>query len=352
MRTLLFKLTMIWQMPSLLLKCVAAVLAIIVSLSMPASASATEIAKPFRAFHIVLLGISSDDAKHLVDMAAAEKFNFLVLNILWGASVKLKTFPWKVKTKPWEPEELLDVVSYARAKGLEVVPQMPLLSHQNVLLGKYRPDLMYNKSTYNPEKQDVYKIIFPMIDEIVALMKPKAFHVGHDEVVGWKLSHYGRFLGLLERALPVDLFVKDISTIYQHLKEIGVETWMWGDMLITPDEFPEMHSAGLHGNSKGYGQMLRRQIPKDIVICDWHYFDDQADYPSLTVLQKEGFRVIGATWEKEDTIRNFSSYAAKHGAYGMMATTWFHVQRKEWDVVEEIIKVSGEAFLKDFPDAK
>jgi hypothetical protein len=69
-------------------------------------------------------------------------------------------------------------------------------------------------------------------------------------------------------------------------------------------------------------------------------------------MRKEGFRVIGATWKKGRTIRNFSSFAAGHGASGMIATTWFHVQRREWDVVEKIIRTSGEVFLKDFPDGR
>jgi len=125
-----------------------------------------------------------------------------------------------------------------------------------------------------------------------------------------------------------------------------------GNMLIPQDEFPNILSRHLHGTVPGYGKVLRAKIPRDIVICDWHYFDDQSVFPTLDVMQKEGFRVLGATWKKENTTLNFSRYAAKHDAHGMIATTWFHVVRKEWDVVEYIIKVSGEAFSKDFPDAK
>jgi hypothetical protein len=36
----------------------------------------------------------------------------------------------------------------------------------------------------------------------------------------------------------------------------------------------------------------------------------------------------------------------------MIATTWWPVQGKEWDVVDKILRESGEAFSKDFPDAK
>lgn len=71
---------------------------------------------------------------------------------------------------------------------------------------------------------------------------------------------------------------------------------------------------------------------------------------SLAATRKEGFRVIGSTWKKPEIIRAFSRYATQHGDDGMMATTWFPVQSKQWDVIEEIIRESGEAFSKDFPD--
>lgn len=41
---------------------------------------------------------------------------------------------------------------------------------------------------------------------------------------------------------------------------------------------------------------------------------------------------------------------AAPGAAGMMATLWYYVPRKEWDKTERIIRESGEAFSKDFPD--
>ena len=35
-------------------------------------------------------------------------------------------------------------------------------------------------------------------------------------------------------------------------------------------------------------------IPKDIIICDWHY-EKRADYPSLRYFQDKGFRVWPAS---------------------------------------------------------
>lgn len=334
-----------------ILACVSMVL-FIVAFPSPSSAVESQISKPIRALHFVVLGISLHEAEKLADRAADNGFNTIIPNILWGASVKLKTFPWPVRVKPWSRNQLVAFVKYARGKGLRVVPQFPTLSKQRNLLGKHRPDLMYNRATYNPNKKEVYRLIYPMLGELISLVHPKAILIGHDEVVGWSRSNYVKgFLRPGEKMLPARLFLRDTLKLHKFLKSRGVATWMWGDMLISPREFPSMEPHSLHGGMPGYGKQLRMRLPKDIVICDWHYSGDQRDFPSLAAFRQEGFRVLGATWKNENTIRNFSRYAAKHGAEGMIATTWSYVQRKDWKVVDRIIKFSGKTFLKDFPGA-
>ena len=144
--------------------------------------------------------------------------------------------------------------------------------------------------------------------------------------------------------IPADLFVNDVLRVNTYLIARNVEVWMWGDMLLSPKEFPAMVDRPLHGGAVGYGKAVRDRLPRNIVICDWHYDDDQEEFPSLAKLQKEGFRVIAATWKKEKTIRNMSRFASRNRAYGMMATSWFYVQGGNWGMVDNIIHESGQAF--------
>lgn len=304
-----------------------------------------------RAFHVVAKNVLPSDMKRIIDQMQANQFNTLVLGLY--DAVRLKSMPLeKEKVLTWSRDELSDVVAYARSKGMDVVPEIKLLSHQEQFLAKYKPNLLFNAVTYDPRKLQVYEFVFKVVDEIIDIVRPTAIHIGHDEVAGFSAYTTREWLGKGEGMLPAALFLDDVNRLHAYLKKKGVETWMWGDMLIAPDEFPDIRLKSLHGNMLGYGRDLRNKLPKDIVICDWHYLDDQADFPSLAAFRAEGFRVLGSTWKNNKTTRNFSRYAATHGADGMIATTWFHVQRKEWDVVESIIRDSGEAFRKDFPDAK
>ena len=41
-------------------------------------------------------------------------------------------------------------------------------------------------------------------------------------------------------------------------------------------------------------------IPKDIIICDWHY-SEQPAYPSIDLFLEKGFRVWPASWKNRQT---------------------------------------------------
>jgi hypothetical protein len=321
--------------------------------------------QPIRAMHFIVFNLSVGDAKRLIDEASKEKFNTVIMAMPWGNGLKLNSTPWVVPTKlTWSRDDLLVVVNYARHKNMEVIPQLSLLSHQDLLLAPNFPDLMFNSLTYDPRKNKVYEIVLPIIDELIELLHPSAIHIGHDEVVGWDENHFK--VGLLKRGeqiLPPDLFFDDVNRLHAYLKKRNIETWMWGDMLIAPDEFPtlgskdDLSNADLNGSSPGYGQALRRKIPKDIVICDWHYRGKHTEFPTLAAFKTEGFRVLGTTWRAKETTLNFSQYAARHGATGMIASTWIILGAESkvvnnWGDIEQLIRESGEAFSKDFPDAE
>lgn len=321
----------------------------------PACASTPPKPQPVRALHFVLWGTTVADAKRITDLAKSSGLNTLVISL--GNAVKFRSIPGKLRPGAWSIDELQTFVNYAKQLDLNVIPELTLLSHQEKFFGNSHPDLMFNVSTYDPRKPEVYSLVTAYIDEVISLLQPSAIHIGHDELEGF-LPERGFFskkiIGWLpdEHSLPSELFLQDVLRIQDYLNVRGIETWMWGDMLLSPKEFPEMLSWRLHGGALGYGKALRNQLPRNIVICDWHYSDDQPDFPSLAAMQNEGFRVIGSTWKTSKTTQAFSRYAAQHAAYGMMATTWIQVPSKEWDVTERIVREAGEAFSKDFPDAK
>lgn len=304
--------------------------------------------RSYRIFHFVLRGITEEKAYWMAVEAKKAGFNTIQITLTDG--LQLDNSPWAPREDAWSKGQFRKFVLRVKAMGIDVVPELKLLTHQEKFFQNQYPGLMFNKATYDPTNDGTYIKVFALLDEVIALVGPKALHIGHDEVAGHNEKSRLKKLNSGDTILPATLYLQDILKLHNFLEKRGIEAWMWGDMLISSDEFPSMGAKSLHGQTYGYGKKLRDALPRSIVIVDWHYSDRQAEFHSVAVLIDEGFRVIGATWKNRKTLRNFSRYASENGADGMMATTWYHVQRKEWDVVEGIIGSSGRVFLDDFPD--
>lgn len=211
----------------------------------------TQKAKKIRAWHFVLQYISLERARWMVDEAQKAGFNTVQVTLTHG--VRLDKAPWKPWNFAWSKDDLSAWVDYARDKGMEVIPELQLLTHQEKFFQDRFPDLMFNASTYDPRQEVVYtKWVFPLLQEIIDLIKPRAIHIGHDEAFGWNADAWK--INLLrdgEIQIPASLFLSDVLRIHDYLKKRNVETWIWGDMLISPKEFPSMRASSLHGSSKG-----------------------------------------------------------------------------------------------------
>lgn len=279
-----------------------------------------------RGAQIVFRAITPEVAFAAIDRLRRGHYNLVLFSV--SNNVQFKSIGRLANNCAWPLQDFKKVVQYARESGMEVVPELRFLSHQHkdfLVLGAY-PDLMYNEKTYDPRNQKVYKLVFSYIDEVIETINPKAIHIGHDEVYGIS----GRDAGA-EDALPPALFKEDVVKLHQYLKARNVLTWMWGDMLITPTEFPDMHPGSING-TREYAQ-IRKEIPKDIVICDWHYRADEnkeLQFPSLKTFANEGFEVLGATFRHPHVTKQFAGYAAdvdNPKVKGMIATTWTFLRK-------------------------
>ncbi|HUM40481.1 MAG TPA: family 20 glycosylhydrolase [Nitrospira sp.] len=301
-----------------------------------------------RIMHVVLAGaVPLERARGLVNEAQAA--GFTAIQVLLTDGVQFERAPWKPAKGAWSKAEFLSWVAYARAHGLEVIPEVKLLTHQEQFFQKRQPHLMFNTVSYDPRKDATYTVVFAFLDEVIEALHPKAIHIGHDEAFGWTVGQVSKWLKLGEVMIPAELFVQDVRRLHAYLTAKGVATWMWADMLLSPTEFPGIPPRYLHGVADGYGKPLRQQLPRDIVMCEWHYGEEAVQFPSIAVMQGEGFRVIGATWKREVTTRNFIRYALSRHVYGLMATTGTHVQQNDSDLVSWIIQASGALFRN--PDA-
>lgn len=297
-----------------------------------------------RVFHFVARGVTEVEALNLLKKARYYNFNTIIIQLADG--VKLESMEGLYRHDAWDKDFLKEFSIKAEELDLEFIPEIKFLTHQEKLLKGRYPALMYNRFTYDPRLPETQQKAKEILDELTELIAVNAIHVGHDEVFGAYEYHPDSKKEELSEGEPLtaQLFKESILFLYDYLTEKNIKMWMWGDMFLQRSAYPEMFQWSLHGD-ENYASLID-EIPRDIVICDWHYWDNQTEFPSASFFSEKGFRTIGATWKKEHNIKNFSSdvdHLNKH-ENGMMATTWFHVQRDEWGVVEDILQTSGEHF--------
>lgn len=236
---------------------------------------------------------------------------------------------------------LLDI---CRRHGIELIPQINLLGHQSwhTDLGKLltvypefdetphvklpteyewpNEDGLYCKS-YCPLHPDVHEVVFSLVDEVMDAFEASKFHAGMDEVFYIGDDRCPRCAGKNK----AKLFADEVSKIRNHLKKEDRELWIWGDRL-------------LDGNSTGLGiweasgndtHPAIDLIPKDVIICDWHY--ERPDQ-TFSYFVMKGFKVVTCVWQKQDVavkqfedMVRFKQHSTKPLAdryLGMMQTIW------------------------------
>jgi hypothetical protein len=279
------------------------------------------------------------------DVAAAVDFirkklpgagvNTLVLE--FDYQFDFKSRPEFVDPSALGKDEVQLILKACRENQIELIPQLNCLGHQswakrNARLlekhpefdetpGKYPDNQGIYCRSYCPRHPEVHKVVFELMDELAKACEARAFHIGMDEVFILADQDCPR----CEGKNPAQLFADEVKTLHAHLKKIGCRTWMWGDRF-------------LDGKSTGLGKWEASEngtepaidlVPKDIVICDWHY-ERATETPR--VFARKGFEVVVCPWRKPDValaqlaqvqaIRAGADPAVARRALGMMQTTW------------------------------
>lgn len=227
-----------------------------------------------------------------------------------------------------------EFVRACRAMSIQVVPQFQCLGHQSwakstgPLLKKY-PELDLTPGAF-PENEGLYcrewnpmnprtnEIVFALLDEIATAFDAKAFHVGLDEVFLLKNQHAAATKNLD----PADVFAKVVNDLHDHIvQQRGLVMLMWADRLIDGNRW----NMGEWEASKVGTAPAVDKIPKDIILCPWHYEPREA-YESVAMFMEKGFRVMPASWKNVAASNALIRYAQANQQderlVGHIFTTW------------------------------
>ena len=266
------------------------------------------------------------------------------LLILIDYNYQFVSYPQLRDSAALSKADIMKMVVACRKNNIRIIPQINMLGHQSwanhtgKLLEQFpqfdetpyikmpekyvwpNSDKLYCKS-YCPLHPELHKVIFAVIDEICDAFETDAFHAGMDEIFYLGDEQCPRCSGV-DKA---ELYAGEVISLRNHLAEKNRELWIWGDRMI------DGKTTGIGEWEASYNSTYRSvdMVPKDVVICDWHY--ERPDQTPIYFAMK-GFRVITCPWRTPPTaviqtedMAKFRKYATpemKPRYYGMMQTTW------------------------------
>ncbi len=271
-----------------------------------------------RGIHFIVGNDSRQIKKAIRILMARFKINTLFWQceyIKWDSAPEI--FHEKYTLDKKDVRELLATIS---TYSMEVVPLIPTMGHvkwmfhngQNLDLAE-DPDLPY---AYCPTNPDTYKFIFDIFQEAIDLFKPRYFHIGHDEIT---LTARFPFKSKFTGKTATELMVDDIIKINKWFAERDIKVMIWGDMFLTGD----VASSSAYGESPEQATKGRQSLPKDVIVCDWHYSPVKPDeFISLKAFHDVGMKTIGCGWDNPENIQNFNQACVDFKSMGYMQTTW------------------------------
>jgi len=294
-------------------------------------------ALPVRGIH--LSAPKPDDVPLLLrfirEGAPKEGVNTLVLEINYR--YQYTKHPEVIDADALTKDDLKSIAAACRQANVKLIPMINLLGHQSWakntfgLLrahpefdetpGKYPDNEGIYCRSYCPLHPAVHEVLFDLIDELLEVSEADTFHGGMDEVFLLGEDDCPRCRGRLKAGL----FAEEVRRIRDHLAQSNRKLWIWGDRLLDG----AATGAGKWEGSFNQTHPAIDQVPKDVVICDWHY---EKASPTAALFALHGFEVISAPWRKAEVARGqlelIRSIRANGGEtvaprmLGILQTTW------------------------------
>jgi lysophospholipase L1-like esterase len=292
---------------------------------------------------------TKDNAEQLTQVVnglAEMGVNSIVAEINYG--YEYESHPELRSDNPSGKESVKRLVDECKKNNVRLIPQFQCLGHQSwkastfPLLTKYpqfdeTPGKYPNNEgiycrSWCPLHPEVNPIIFGLMDELIEAFEADALHVGMDEVFLIGEDVCPRCKGKSK----AELFAKAVNDYHKHI--VGkrkIEMLMWGDRLIDANGI----NYGKWEASANDTAVAIDLIPKDIIICDWHYGRREA-YESIPMFLEKGFRVWPASWREPDAAKNLIDYSRTFDnpkMVGHLNTTWGAVPMRELTAFKPLV---------------
>ena len=262
--------------------------------------------QPWRGLHVLDSGPGTlPQLKTLIqDVLVKNHCNVLVYEIDYNYAFKTHPEIKADATGAWTQEQVRDLVQTARDNGIKVIPEINCLGHQSwhlppgALLKAHpefeeKPDGGSSETnigskdfycrSWCPSNPAVNRTMFDLFGEIIDAFQTDMFHVGMDEVMVIASQECPR----CKDKSPADLYAGQVLAFHQFFAARHITMMMWADRLLNSQA---MGYNKFESSANGTDTAIN-VVPKDIILCDWHYELSPKGFPSAAYLTGKGYRV-------------------------------------------------------------
>ena len=213
------------------------------------------------------------------------------------------------------PAELAGLVEHGQPLGVEILGNQQSFAHmQHTLAHPEYAHLKQDERTLSPVHEGTYQLLDDLYSEVLPILPFEMFNVCCDETWGLGLEGPTKTLG--DEIGPGGVYVRHIRRVYDLVHgKYGKRMMMWGDVILNhPDKL--------------------EAIPKDVVMLTWGYNPKDSFEDQIVPFAKSGYeffvcpgvnnwsRVLPDFQGAAVNIQNFVRDGAKHGAIGVLNTSW------------------------------
>ncbi len=214
-----------------------------------------------------------EEIKNQIDFLARWKTNQYFFYS--EASIELEGYPLLMANARFTKEQVKDIIAYAKARHIDVVPNMELYGHLHDLFKlEHYADLSVNPygGEFKPKDPRVKVLLNDWITQIAKLFPSPFFHIGFDET--WVIELEAKKLNQTADELYLDMLNQTTDMVERQ----GKQALVWADML----------------------QKFHGIIPKmstKVTAVPWHYFPlKEAEYDTLlSPFSKAGIPMVVQT---------------------------------------------------------
>jgi len=297
--------------------------------------------------------IPLEDIKRQIDGMAAAKLNVLHWHLTDDQGWRFASTRYPKLTQLasdgmfYTQDEMRDVVRYAAARGIRVVPEIDMPGHASAIAVAY-PELMSAPGPYemerhwgvlkpvlDPTKEGTYTFAEAMIGELAAIFPDPYLHIGGDEVddTQWKNN------------AAIQQFMRDNKLADSHALQAYFNRKL--------ETLLEKHQRRM----MGWDEIFHPDLPKSILIQSWQGQD------ALGEVAKQGYKGILSTGfyldQPQSTAYHYRNEVVPQGLNGVdtigdndSAQSWaFSMPRLKGKPVEgSFTLVKGETGWRGFID--